>query len=427
MAMLTSSDPPPPHRFTGSLGEELVVISVPMLRAAQRLDTSSEIETADGPVMGRPGDFVVTQSNGERYPIVASVFYGTYQVLGRVGSRFIGKRLLHIRRAWPIVSAHAEFDYGKGRGKVAAPRGGWIYRSDENDYGLINAEAKLLAHIEVGTAKSLHDIDWKGRFRRAVALISLLPPVMSLLALLAFTAASNHHCKLSRALLAAEGTCVLLGAAAVWWIRKDRWVLKRAVSSGSEIASNFQCAVGLLGQTGSDLFPDMALWRAAQSDHECPDFFSSQAIRCVKDRVSAAYEDERLDIEEHHTEEKRTNLLSWIAALIVCACIVCAISIKWQPLELLAIWLPSVVGAMHASASRRQILNRIGAGQEFLAELAFVRSQLMSLVPDDLLDTQDTARAETFCATLRVLCRAAAEHAQRKLQFAIGENPNVAV
>jgi len=425
--MLTVSNQPPAHLFTGILGEEIIVMSVPMLRAAQRLDAASEIETADGVVIGRVGDFVVTQSNGERYPILASVFYGTYQILGCVGSRFIGKRLLHTRRAWPIQSAHAEFDYGPGRGKVAAPRGGWIYRSDEDDYGLINAEAKSLAHIEVGSAKSLQQTNWKRRFHGAVTLISLLPPIMTLLALVAYTATLRGHEELSRTLLAIEGTCVGLGAAAVWWIRRDRWVLKAAVSSGTGVATAFQSVVELLGQERSDLFPDMALWRAAQSDQSGSGHFPPQAIRSVKEQVFTTYEEVRAEVEGHHSEEKRTALLSWIAALIVLGCIACAWWTHEHFFELLAIWLPSVVGAMHGSVWRRQILNRIGAGREFLAELAFVRSQLMSLVPDDRLDTQDAHRAETLRATLRVLCRAAAEHNQHKLQFAIAEDPNVAI
>jgi hypothetical protein len=425
--MMTISDGPPAHLFTGKLGEEIMVISVPMLRAAQRLDAASEIETADGTVVGRVGDFVVTQSNGERYPILASVFYGTYQIVGRVGSRFVGRRLLHTRRAWPIQSAHAEFNYGEGRGKVAAPRGGWIYRSDENDYGLINAEAKSIAHIEVGTTRSLRQTNWTRWFQWTVRLTSLLPPVMTMVALVAYTAALREHQVLSQLLLAIEGICVALGAATVWWVRKDRWVLKAAVSAGTNIARDFQSAVELLGQNRSDLFPDMALWRAAQSDQHGPDFFSPQGLRSLKEQVFTTYDCVREEIEGHHSEEKRTMFFSWIAVLVVLGCTACAWWTHAHFFELLAIWLPSAVGAMHASVWRRQIVNRIGAGREFLSELAFVRSQLMSLVPNDRLETKDVHQAETLRATLRVLCRAVGEHTQRKLQFAIAEDPNVAV
>src|SRR6266849_1935975 len=126
---------PPTHPFKGELGPELVVLSVSIVRVAQRVETEELVETADGPVRARVGDFVVTTADGERYPIPAFVFFGAYRVLGQVGARFVGRRLLHARRAWEVLADHAEFDYhaecdyGPGRGKVAAPKGGWIYRS----------------------------------------------------------------------------------------------------------------------------------------------------------------------------------------------------------------------------------------------------------------------------------------------------------
>src|SRR5258708_15495946 len=217
---------PPAHLFRGELGAELIVLSLSVVRIAQRLETESEIETGDGAVGGREGDFVVTSSTGERYPILPSVFYGTYQVLGRVGSRFVGRRLLHARHAWPIESPHAEFDYGPGRGKVAAPRGGWVYRSDEDDYGIINAEAKGSAHIVVGPASALEGTNWESQFQRAVWLISLLPPAMTMIALFAYSSALRGDHLLSQVLLGVEAICLVLAVAAVWWIRKARWVLK---------------------------------------------------------------------------------------------------------------------------------------------------------------------------------------------------------
>src|SRR5690349_19550962 len=128
---------PPSHLFKGKLGPELVVLSVSLVRTAQRAEIESVVETADGPVKARVGDFVLSTADGEQYPIPASIFYGAYQVLGSAGTRFVGRRLLHARRAWEVLSPDAEFDYGPGRGKIAAPKGGWIYRSDESDYGYI--------------------------------------------------------------------------------------------------------------------------------------------------------------------------------------------------------------------------------------------------------------------------------------------------
>jgi len=115
--------------FEGKLGPELIVLSVSIVRSAQRVDSEMIVETADGPVNARVGDFVITTDDGEHYPIPAFVFYGTYQILGAIGTRFVGRRLLHPRRAWEVLSDRAEFDYGPGRGKIAAPQGGWMYRS----------------------------------------------------------------------------------------------------------------------------------------------------------------------------------------------------------------------------------------------------------------------------------------------------------
>src|SRR5262249_50476718 len=163
-------------RFKGKPGPELIVLSTSIVRIAQRAKTEELVETADGPVRARVGDFIVTTADGERYPIPAFVFFGTYRVLGQVGARFVGQRLLYARRAWEILSDDAEFDYGPGRGKVAAPKGGWIYRSDEDDYGYINPDAKRKAHVAVGTVAELNTIDWEARFRRTAAIMSWLPP-----------------------------------------------------------------------------------------------------------------------------------------------------------------------------------------------------------------------------------------------------------
>ena len=418
----TERDAPPAHIFNGKYGAEIVILSVSVVRVAERLEVASDIETADGVVKGRPGDFVITQANGERYPILASVFYGTYQILGRVGSRFIGRRLLHPRRAWPIESAYGELDYGPGRGKVAVARGGWVYRSDEDDYGLINAEAKKLAHIEVGNAWSLANKNWKRRFRWAMGLISILPPVMTLVALLAFRA-HDRHIDLSEALLEIEGVCLVLGVTAVWWIRKDKWVLKAAVAHGTRMASEFQCVVESLGQKASEFFPSMALWRAAQTEDNTGTELSPGALRGVKDQVYAIYDEVREELESHHRAEKLALTLSWVSVAAVLWCLYYALQGSPNS-ELLAIWLPSAVGAVHAWTWRRQISNRIGAGREFLSELAFVKSQLMHLAPDDQI-SGNTAR--DVIGVLRVLCRAAAEHTQRQMQFAIAEDPHIPV
>jgi len=412
---------PPTHRFKGELGPELVVLSTSIVRIAQRAKAEELVETADGPVRARIGDFIVTTADGERYPIPAFVFFGTYRVLGQVGARFVGQRLLHARRAWEILSDDAEFDYGPGRGKVAAPKGGWLYRSDEDDYGYINPDAKRKAHVVVGTVAELNSVDWEAQFRRTAAIMSWLPPAMTLIALLAYSTGLRGHQVASQILLGFEGILLAAAVIAVWWIRKDRWVLKSALTSGAEVATTFQGAVQLLGEKPSEAFPGMTLWRGAQDDRALTPTFLPDALSKLKEEVSKTYERVKKNVTRHHVTETATMVASWLGAALVLICI--AYAVWWHSLfsELLAIWLPSAVGAIHSNAVRRQIVRRITAGQEFVAELLFVRKQLSNLVPDNLLDPNDTQAVETLNATLRVLCRAAAEHSQYELQFALGE------
>jgi len=418
---------PPTDLYRGDLGEELMVLSSSVIRIAQRLDAESEIETADGVVKGRIGDFVISLPSGERYPIPASVFYGTYQVLSRVGSRFVGRRLLHARRAWPIESAFVDFDYGPGRGKVSGERGGWVYQSDEDDYGLINAKAKGDAHIVVGTVIALARTSWERRFKTAVSLLSLLSPAMTMVALIAYASALKGHLLLSQTLLAIEAICLVLGVGAFWWIRKDKWVLKSGLASETTIAKEFQNAVEILGQKPSQHFPSMSLWRAAQGEQDVELNLSSTLLRCLKEQVGKTFDRLQMEIEDHHSKEAISTTLSWISILTILFCIGYTVYAHALLSELLAIWLPSVVGTIHGAVWRRQLVHRIGAGKEFLSELSFVKKQLNALVPEDRLDESNGKSVEVLCATLRALCRSAGEHTQRRLQFAIAEDPDIPV
>lgn len=418
---------PPSHLFKGTLGPEQVVLSVSIVRIAQRVDSETIVETADGPVKARVGDFVLTTVEGERYPIPAFVFYGTYQVLGTVGTRFVGRRLLHARRAWQVLSDNAEFDYGTGRGKIAAPKGGWIYRSDEGDFGYINPEAKQKAHTVVGTVDQLNRYNWEALFRRAAVLLSWMPPALTLIALLAYTARLKEYYVTSQALLTIEGILLAAAVIAVWWIRRDRWVLKYALTSGIKVALALQGAAELLGETRSETFPAMALWRGAQEERTLGQSFLPDALRQVKEQVSTTYEQIRREIRGHHTAEAFAATASWLTAAVILGCIAYAVLRHSLFSELLAIWLPCAVGAVQSTSIRRHIARRISAGQQFVSELAFVQKQLYSLVPEDKLDPYDPQAAISLNATLRVLCRAVAEHSQRELQFAAEETVEIPV
>ena len=60
---------PPSNLYRGDLGPELVVLSDSVVRVAALFDAGIEIPTADRPVNGRPGDVVLTTTEGERYPL----------------------------------------------------------------------------------------------------------------------------------------------------------------------------------------------------------------------------------------------------------------------------------------------------------------------------------------------------------------------
>jgi hypothetical protein len=418
---------PPPELFRGELDSELVVLSLPTVRIALRLDKEVEIETADGLVNGRPGDFVITTPSGESFPVLEAVYYGTYRILGRVGKRYVGQRLLHARRAWPVKSEIAELHYGPGRGTVAAQRGGWVYQSDDNDYGFINADLKEQAHVVVGKASELSTTSWRKRFRIAVLAIGLLPPTLSFSALLAFAARVNHP-RASELLLATEALLPTLGVATVWWVQKQRWALKAAVDSAFTVSREFQIAAEALGERPSDMFPGMTLWRAAQSDRSGLPRLGIESLRAIKSQVQTTCARMHSEIEQHDTVENRVTHLSRVSAGLVIASILAAtIWTKMELFEFAAIWLPTVVGAIHASISRRQIVRRISAGRQFLSELKFVRTQLFALVPDDSSVPVKPEELELLGATIKMLCRATAEHTQHQVEFAISEGPNLPV
>ena len=88
----------------GAVGAPFVILSFPEVRSAKRLRASQEFHTADGVIIGRPGDVAMIGYSGKRWPIKRSVFLGTYRVLGRVGEHLAAQRLVHPRIAWKVES-----------------------------------------------------------------------------------------------------------------------------------------------------------------------------------------------------------------------------------------------------------------------------------------------------------------------------------
>lgn len=414
---------PPTGRFLGKHGEELVVLSQSVIRTARRLDVQVDIQTADGMITGRVGDMVMTTDTGEQYPILSKIFYGTYQILGRVGSRFVCRRLLHARRAWTVISAQAEFDYG--RGLVSVARGSWVYQSDDTDYGVINSAVKHAAHIDLGGAKQFKATDWNRLVRRTALVSAFLPPVMTVVALAAYSAALTHSIIQSQILLGVEAILLAVGVLVVWMARKQRWFLKAALASETWISHEFQSAVELLGQEPSRAFPSMALWRAAQADDTELQTYSAVDLRAVKDKLYAACDRVLHETERNHRDEHWAAVLAWIAAGAIMVCIILALCTHSPIFEVLAILLPSIVSSAHAYVSRRQTVQRIGSGREFLSQLEFVKKQLNEVSTS--ANASASINNDHVTATLRVLCRVAAEYTQQQLEFALREEPGLPV
>ena len=142
---------------SGHVGKELVVVSRSEFRRVELVHTERVIRTADGEVTARPGDFLVRMPapSTEEYSIKRSIFLGTYEIVASIDDRRIGKRLQHVRSAWPITSEHLEFRYDDDRGLVTAAKGGWLYMSDDDDLGVINSEQSARSHDLVDFASEV--------------------------------------------------------------------------------------------------------------------------------------------------------------------------------------------------------------------------------------------------------------------------------
>ena len=416
---------PTERLHSGEVGPPLVVISRSEIRTAEVLERAVEFETRDGYVKGRPGDIAITMRSGERFPILADVFYGTYEVIGRVGQRMVVRRLIHERRAWPVVSDHAEFDYGDDRGCVSVAVGGWLYQSDDGDFGVINAEVKLESHVVVGPLDRVEAGDWATRFRYGATLLAFMPPLLSLLALMALAKVAGLHA----VFLVAETVLLVCGSAGALWMTRDRWCQRAAVTSAVRVARDFQVAVELLGQRPSLLFPGLALWRAAQTtDVDRADTGhdpGAAAYVALRDRlvqaVGVTLVSIRGEIDRHARAEHVARIATVVTIIAIVICNLVLLTRRHsEGLELLSVWLPSLIGALHAFNARRQVAEKLSVLREFAGQLKFVSDQAFTLFPRHSPGVQAVADLRT---TLRLLCKIVGQHSQRLFAYALAEEP----
>jgi hypothetical protein len=425
-----SADPAAPEKPTeqlrqGELGPPLYVLSLPEIRKAEVLSEEMMIDTKDGPLKGRKGDVVMTaKDGGERYPILPAVFYGTYEVLGQVGNRLVVRRLMHVRKAWEVLSPQAEFSYGADRGVVGVARGGWLYQTDETDFGMVSPQEKRKGHAEIGPISKVQDTDWSARFERLSRFLTFLPVVLTALALLSLGLPEEIMGGVARtAFIVVETLLLLAGVAAFAWARRERWEMKAAVASGTGAAVEFQMAAQLLGERGSVRFPQMSLWRAAQtaaSGVRCPAFSAENvaAFSRVRKSLAVMVEDLQQKIDANEWIEKLGTRLA--AGAVVCV----VVSNLWLIfvshvvlIEMAAMWLPSLIGALHSLSYQKHVSDRVPLLNEFVSQLNFINGQLITLSAWSASeDLQQSAARE---AALRLLCRVIGQYSQAELRLAI--------
>jgi hypothetical protein len=413
----------------GHVGSPLYVLTRPDIRNAEEIRDRMSFETIDGIVAARPGDVAITTRSGERYPILKHTFLGAYRIIGRVGPFIAAERLIHVRRAWPILSDDAVFDYGPDRGQVPAANGGWLYQSDDNDFGLISRQVTESSHTVIGPVSQLDSQKPHPQFARWSAALSWLPPLLALIALgAAFTAKEAQQW--SAALIGINSALLLAGAGMMYWMKVDKWLLKGCVWSGVQLSKRFQTAVELLGQTPSMDFPGMSLWRAAQCDISSEAVSSNGVlIERLKAEIGTTLHELDRGIRRCRLHERITNVGTVVTfALILATNLYLLISHRTpkpgmyrELLEITAVWLPSLISAMHSFNVRRHTNERIVEMTEFSRALIFVRTRLFSGQPG-----QDAEGGlMRHIANLQLICRIVAQHSQRELLFALGGGPQL--
>lgn len=401
----------PTSAFRGSsLSGPMVVLAAPEVRAIKLITEPSRFNTIDGYVDGRAGDFAVVSQGKEQFPIRPSVFYGAYRILSRFGCDFIAERLVQVRRAWIVMQDGATMDYGEGRGVVSVERGSWLYQSDEGDFGTIHPSSQPASHIVVGPEEQV-EINWTKRVKKVELWLVALPPLLSLLALAAFTATLSQD---ATTLIAIEVLLMIAGAAAAWLMHRDRWYLRSCVQTALVLGREFSAAVELLDQQPSWDFPGMAIWRAAQSQENVISKLGgthsnlNYALRdaCVR-RLRLLDNGIRSSLNSEHA-----TTMSTIAAFLIVlgANIILLLGDHATFLEVAVIWVPTVVSALRCLTSRARSAERVAAMRDFSDRLRFLHSWLLS----------DEASGPQRNSALRAVCLAAGDYCQRELRLALG-------
>lgn len=409
----------PTHAFSGSrLGPELYVLSRPQIRSAREILASTRFDTLDGLVDGRPGDIAICGYGKECYPIKREVFMGAYEILGNVGHDFVAERLIHVRRAWEVLDAGGTFDYGPGRGVVAVERGSWLYESDDGDFGTIHSAVKNAGHVVAGPAASTEGVDWRARTERWRSWLCVLPPLLVLLALLAFVLSFYESVPKAviSTIIGMELLLMIAGGLVVAAMKRQRWFLWACVQTSTSMGREFESAAVLLGQAPSARFPNMALWRAAQicreDDPEAGTMSDDAAkIKSLRDAITHRLSTLEGEVARSHRREAVSSRVTLVAfCLVLAGNLTLLVGSHSVAIEMVVIWIPAVVSALHSFDLRRRTAERVTVTQQLIDRLRFALAQLMADggTPGPVRDS-----------ILRLICLAVAQYTQRELRLLI--------
>jgi hypothetical protein len=411
----------------------MYVLTKPDIRLAEVIERETLFHTNDGDVIGRPGerDIAITQGD-ETYPIPSRIFFGTYEVIGKTGTRMIARRLIHVRIAREVVSASVEYDYGTAAGVVAVDRGGWLYQSDDDDEGLINKKKKHVGHFEVGPVEQVERVSWSRRFEQMNMFLTFLPPILTALALVSFSLAGGSDTDTGSWKDAASGletTLLFLGLGVGLWMRARRWALKAAVRAGVQVATRYQLVAQILGEPGSRQFPQMALWRAGQAaaGKDPGALYSEQNAKrfeTLREYLAETQEDIGTAIRRDLRIERMGEVAEVLSILLAVGGNLWLMVVpEARPVELVSLWLPSLIGALHAVRSHRRTAERLPLLHMLFKQLEFVRAQLLTFA--EWRADEPAQRSAAREAVLRFVCKVIGQYCQSELQLATSQRPEM--
>jgi hypothetical protein len=173
----------------------------------------------------------------------------------------------------------------------------------------------------------------------------------------------------------------------------------------------------------------MPLWRAAQApiSGSGTSLHSAENIDRFRNLRSLLND----TINEVGNAIKRNRRIEWVGTVAENLAIALAVAGNlWllfvshlTTIELISLWLPSLMGAFHSLRSHRRTAERIPLLSDFWKQLRFVRTQLQVLVDWKPEETQ--TRSAQREAMLRFLCEIIGKYCQDELMLAMNQHPDL--